>query len=216
MNNIINLVKKEFLTIDFLHPRYLFLTIMAIAYSIFIPRFITLSYYMLTMIIIISSFYIDELSKGNYLTYSLPVSKKEYIISKYIFSLISILGIVLLVSIGSFIGSTVCSYLGFSIGKAPLFSFKITFLFGISICLCMVGIIIPVILKFAYKNSATIFTMIMLAISFSASSLLDKLSQTISLNINNIAVIAFAASFLLFFISFFISIMLINKKEVLN
>lgn len=80
----------------------------------------------------------------------------------------------------------------------------------------MVGIIIPVILKFAYKNSATIFTMIMLAISFSASSLLDKLSQTISLNINNIAVIAFAASFLLFFISFFISIILINKKEILN
>ncbi|MFR5265811.1 ABC-2 transporter permease [Clostridium sp.] len=211
MNNIINLVKKEFLTIDFLHPRYLFLTIMAIAYSIFIPRFITLSYYMLTMIIIISSFYIDELSKGNYLTYSLPVSKKEYIISKYIFSLISILGIVLLVSIGSFIGNTI-----FSIGKVPLFSFKITFLFGISICLCMVGIIIPVILKFAYKNSATIFTMIMLAISFSASSLLDKLSQAISLNINNIAVIAFVASFLLFFISFFVSTILINKKEILN
>ena len=88
MNNIINLVKKEFLTVNLLHPRYLLVTIMAIAYSIFIPRFITLSYYMLTMIIIISSFYIDELSKGNYLTYSLPVSKKEYIISKYIFSLI--------------------------------------------------------------------------------------------------------------------------------
>lgn len=211
MNNIINLVKKEFLTVNLLHPRYLLVTIMAIAYSIFIPRFITLSYYMLTMIIIISSFYIDELSKGNYLTYSLPVSKKEYIISKYIFSLISILGIVLLVSIGNFIGSTI-----FSIGKAPLFSFKITLLFGISVCLCMVGIIIPVILKFAYKNSATIFTMIMLAISFSASSLLDKLSQTISLNINNIAIIAFVASFLLFFASFFVSTILINKKEILN
>ena len=81
MNNIINLVKKEFLTIDFLHPRYLFLTIMAIAYSIFIPRFITLSYYMLTMIIIISSFYIDELSKGNIVPISLVTSPS--LISEY-------------------------------------------------------------------------------------------------------------------------------------
>lgn len=216
MNNIIKLVKKEFLTINLLHPKYLLVTIMAIAYSMFIPRFIPLSYYLLTMMIVISSFYMDEISRGNYLTYSLPISKKEYIISKYVFSLISILGIVLLISICSFIGSTVCSSLGFSIGEAPLFSFKITFLFGISLCLCMVSITIPIVIKFTYKNLSTILTITMLAITFGGSSLLDELSQIITININNITIIAFVASFLLFFISFFVSTILINKKEILN
>lgn len=216
MNNIINLVKKEFLTINILHPRYLLIIIMAIAYSMFIPRLIPISYYMLTLIIVISSFYIDEISKGNYLTYSLPVSKKEYIISKYIFSLVSILGIVLIISIGSLVGNTLCTSLGFPIGEPSLLSFKTTFLFGISICLCMVGVIIPVIMKFAYKNLSTIFTMIMLAIAFSASSLMTNLPQDISININNLAIIASLTSMLLFFISFFISKIIMKKKEILN
>ncbi|WP_055071785.1 ABC-2 transporter permease [Clostridium massiliamazoniense] len=216
MNNIINLVKKEFLAINILHPRYLLIIIMAIAYSLFIPKFVPISYYMLTLIIVINSFYMDEASRGNYLTYSLPVSKKEYIISKYIFSLVSILIIVLIISIGSFIGNTLCTSLGLSIGEPSLLSFKTTFLFGISLCLCMVGIIIPAIIKFTYKNLSAIFTIIMLAMAFSASSLMTNLPKDISININNLAIIASLASILLFFASFFISKTIMKKKEILN
>lgn len=80
----------------------------------------------------------------------------------------------------------------------------------------MVSITIPIVMKFTYKNLSTILTITMLAITFGGSSLLDELSQIITININNITIIAFVASFLLFFISFFVSTILINKKEILN
>lgn len=208
MNNIINLVKKEFLTLNLFQARNLLVAIIGIVFSIFFPDFFILPFYMFTTLIVINPFYTDELSNGNYLTYSLPINYKEYILSKYIFALISVFLISLIVSIGSFIGVFV--------EKHPLLPIIPTFSIGVGISLFMLSITIPLIIKFGYKNISAINIIIMLSITFGTNFLISNAPQILSLNKTVLTLSLSLISLLIFFISLIISLSINKKKELIN
>ena len=91
MNNLVNLLKLQFNSLFAIKKNLIFILVFGSIFAFTQPTMITFAGAMYLMLASYSVIFYEERSKMNYLIYSLPITIKEYIFSRYIYCLINTL-----------------------------------------------------------------------------------------------------------------------------
>ena len=216
MKNIINLVKMSYSNLTAVKNILLISIIIFIAGSIINPIFLN----MLIGIIVYQMTYqviaYEESYGIDYLIASLPVTKKEYITSRYIFGLTSTIISILIFTI------TYRLVLRFSSESYNIMDFKIMLAVGIVSSVVLVSVLIPSILKFGIVKGRVFLTVAGLAIVMAPASLISAMVEEKEVmiflsNINEIGIgtICLIVSAVVLIISYISSQKIYKNKQVL-
>lgn len=213
MKNIMNLVNLSFNNFLSVKKMALFILVAFGGVSLINPSFSTMLMGMITYVIAYQTMAYEDSYGIDYMISHLPVTKNEYVISRYIFCIFTIVG-----------ASILCSLIFFISNKANLvdlsgIDYKMILYIGIISAVVLVSVLIPVLLYFGMKKGRMamifIFMIIVMIPSLAVNDMqsvikiLNKLSEV---NINLFSGV-FAISIL--FISYFITKFLYEKKEVI-
>ena len=210
MKNLINLLKLQYNSLFALKKSLLILVVMAIFFAVFQPFMIVFAGAMFLMISCYSLVFYEEKSKMNYLIYSLPITTREYILSKYIFGLINTI-----ISIGiSVLLASIIKFIGYSsdVNSMPIYAIALSTL---SIGIFFLAIVQPAALLLGTEKGRYILVFLaVLPITFSTSlvQLLPQINITLSPVILGILLTLIVITLLL--VSYFITCNMFAKKEV--
>lgn len=216
MNNIINLVKMSYSNFNAVKKTLMLSIGIFAVISIFNPTFLN----MLIGMAVYSSVYQvmayeDTYGIDNLIGY-VPVTRDEYVISRYVLSFINII-------IGSCI-CIICYYIAskYSPEQNLILDYRFTLYTGVTSAILLVSVSIPLVLKFGVIESRIISTIILLSIimvpAFAASSLDETgVLNDIIKKMNEIGMptIFIILNILIVVISYLISKNVYNKKEIL-
>ncbi|MPQ42194.1 ABC-2 transporter permease [Clostridium tarantellae] len=215
MNNIINLVKRNFTTVLLSKKHILFVAVAFIIASISSPNFAIISFSMMLYSLFCTPAYYEEFSNTDYLIATLPINKSDYILSKYITLLIEM--------IFSLIYALVLFIISMSLAKISLSSSHILTFIGscLVIGLLYISIIVPTVLKWGFANIRYIFIFIAISSSILASSVSEIIIKTSTIqnllnNISFLIALTFTMIIIIFIASIFLSISIYKKKELLQ
>ncbi|UPA31989.1 ABC-2 transporter permease [Terrisporobacter glycolicus] len=213
MKNIMNLVNLSFNNFLSVKKMALFILVAFGGASLINPSFSTMLMGMITYVIAYQTMAYEDSYGIDYMISHLPVTKNEYVISRYIFCILTIVG-----------ASMLCSLIFFISNKANLvdlsgIDYKMILYIGIISAVVLVSVLIPVLLYFGMKKGRMamifIFMIIVMIPSFavddmqSVIKILNKLSEV------NINLFSGIVTILILFISYFITKFLYEKKEVI-
>ena len=171
MKNIINLVKMSYSNLNAVKSILLISIILFIVGSIINPIFLN----MLIGIIVYQMTYqviaYEESYGIDYLIASLPVTKKEYITSRYIFGLTSTIISILIFTV------TYRLVLTFSSKSYDIIDFKTMLTVGIASSIILVSVLIPSILKFGIVKGRVFITIVGLSIVMAPASLISAMAE---------------------------------------
>lgn len=213
MRNIMNLVNLSFNNFYAVKKMIVFVVAIFAAVSVINPSFSTMLMGMLTYIIAYQTMAYEDSYGIDYMISHLPVTKNQYVISRYIFCIFTIVG-----------ASILCSLIFFISNKANLvdlsgIDYKMILYIGIISAVILVSVLIPVLLYFGMKKGRIAMTFIFMIIVMIPSLIVDDMQSVIKIlnklsevNINLFSGV-FAISIL--FISYFITKFLYEKKEVI-
>ena len=210
MKNLINLLKLQYNSLFALKKSLLILVVMAIFFAVFQPFMIVFAGAMFLMISCYSLVFYEERSKMNYLIYSLPITTNEYILSKYIFSLLNTI-----ISMGiSVLLASIIKFIGYSsdVNSMPIYAIALSTL---SIGIFFLAIVQPAALLLGTEKGRYILVFLaVLPITFSTSlvQLLPQINLTLSPVILGILLTLIVITLLL--VSYFITCNMFAKKEV--
>lgn len=210
MKNLINLLKLQYNSLFALKKSLLILVVMAIFFAVFQPFMIVFAGAMFLMISCYSLVFYEEKSKMNYLIYSLPITTREYILSKYIFGLLNTI-----ISIGiSVLLASIIKFIGYSsdVNSMPIYAIALSTL---SIGIFFLAIVQPAALLLGTEKGRYILVFLaVLPITFSTSlvQLLPQINITLSPVILGILLTLIVITLLL--VSYFITCNMFAKKEV--
>lgn len=210
MKNLINLLKLQYNSLFALKKSLLILVVMAIFFAVFQPFMIVFAGAMFLMISCYSLVFYEEKSKMNYLIYSLPITTREYILSKYIFGL---LNTIISIGISIFLASII-KFVGYSsdVNSMPIYAIALSTL---SIGIFFLAIVQPAALLLGTEKGRYILVFLaVLPITFSTSlvQLLPQINITLSPVILGILLTLIVITLLL--VSYFITCNMFAKKEV--
>lgn len=210
MKNLINLLKLQYNSLFALKKSLLILVVMAIFFAVFQPFMIVFAGAMFLMISCYSLVFYEERSKMNYLIYSLPITTREYILSKYIFGL---LNTIISIGISIFLASII-KFVGYSsdVNSMPIYAIALSTL---SIGIFFLAIVQPAALLLGTEKGRYILVFLaVLPITFSTSlvQLLPQINITLSPVILGILLTLIVITLLL--VSYFITCNMFAKKEV--
>ena len=207
MKNIINLVKMSYSNLNAVKSILLISIILFIVGSIINPIFLN----MLIGIIVYQMTYkviaYEESYGIDYLIASLPVTKKEYITSRYIFGLTSTIISILIFTV------TYRLVLTFSSKSYDIIDFKTMLTVGIASSIILVSVLIPSILKFGIVKGRVFITIVGLSIVMAE----EKEAMIFLSKINEIGIgtIFLIVSVVVMIISYIISQKIYRNKQVL-
>ena len=214
MNNIINLTKMSFTNLKSVYKQIWFIWIVWIGVTIFNPSFLNILLGLSVLLTLYQVMAYEDNNGINYLIASLPVKKNEYVISRY------------LLGIGSLLLSSVVIYTVYfiSIKINPLEEMPIKLLLPTSItsAILAVSVIIPLVLKFGINKGRIFMSIIIMIISIVPISIVSDISKnpevldTVMNIINNLGIpmICIIINIVIISISIFISIKLYKNKEI--
>ena len=216
MKNIINLVKMSYSNLNAVKSILLISIILFIVGSIINPIFLN----MLIGIIVYQMTYqviaYEESYGIDYLIASLPVTKKEYITSRYIFGLTSTIISILIFTV------TYRLVLTFSSKSYDIIDFKTMLTVGIASSIILVSVLIPSILKFGIVKGRVFITIVGLSIVMAPASLISAMAEEkeamiflSKINEIGIGTIFLIVSVVVMIISYIISQKLYRNKQVL-
>lgn len=216
MKNIINLVKMSYSNLNAVKSILLISIILFIAGSIINPIFLN----MLIGIIVYQMTYqviaYEESYGIDYLIASLPVTKKEYITSRYIFGLTSTIISILIFTV------TYRLVLTFSSKSYDIIDFKTMLTVGIASSIILVSVLIPSILKFGIVKGRVFITIVGLSIVMAPASLISAMAEEkeamiflSKINEIGIGTIFLIVSVVVMIISYIISQKIYRNKQVL-
>jgi ABC-type transport system involved in multi-copper enzyme maturation permease subunit len=162
-------------------------------------------------IMAITSMSYDELAKWNIYALSMPISRKELVLGKYLLAFI-------LVCLGVAISLIIAVIPVFMGNEADLLMLMLTVLTSGSVALIMLTILLPLVYKFGIEKSRIILFIVL----FIPSILLAILAQTGLIMPNkatDILIITLLqilpiVALVLFVASYFISVAIFNNKEI--
>lgn len=206
MNNLVNLLKLQFNSLLAIKKNLIFIIIFSIIFAFFQPTMITFSGGMYLMVTSYSVIFYEERSKMNYLIYSLPITTKEYIFSRYIYCLINTL-IAIFISIA-------LSLIIKIIGIADIS------IYGVALSTSIIGIfftavLMPATLLLGFERGRYILVFIaVLPVCF--STVLVEIISEINLNLSNktLSILGVFIAIILLLVSYFITSNIFSKKEV--
>ena len=214
MNNIINLTKMSFTNLKSVYKQIWYIWIVWIGVAIYSPFFLNILLGMSVLLTVYQVMAYEDHNNIDYLISYLPVKRKEYVLSRYLFGIINILLSSILLCIVYFVSLKVNS-LG-SIALNLLLPTSIT-----SAILSM-SVIIPLVLKFGINKGRVFMSIIVMVVSTIPVSLMSGISQdskmleTIMNVINSLGMplLTVIINIIILVVSIAISINLYKNKEI--
>ena len=214
MNNIINLTKMSFTNLKSVYKQIWFIWIVWIGVAIFNPFFLNMLFGLSILLTLYQVMAYEDNNGINYLISFLPVKRSEYVISRY------------LLGIGSLLLSIIVIYIVHLVSTQinPLKEVPIKILLPISItsAILAMSVIIPLVLKFGINKGRVFMSIIIMVIAIAPISIISDISKNpkmidnIMNIINNIGmpIIVIIINIVMILISIFISIKLYQHKEI--
>lgn len=214
MNNIINLTKMSFTNLKSVYKQIWFIWIVWIGVDILNPFFLNMLFGLSILLTLYQVMAYEDNNGINYLISFLPVKRSEYVISRY------------LLGIGSLLLSIIVIYIVHLVSTQinPLKEVPIKILLPISItsAILAMSVIIPLVLKFGINKGRVFMSIIIMAIAMAPISIISDISKNpkmidnIMNIINNIGlpIIVSIINIVMILISIFISIKLYQHKEI--
>ena len=214
MNNIINLTKMSFLNLKSVYKQISIIWMIWIGVAIFNSFFLNILFGLSILLTLYQVMAYEDSNGIDYLISYLPVKRSEYVISRYLLGIVSLLLSTLVVCIVYFIS--------IKINTSDQIPMEILLPTGITSAILAISVIIPLVLKFGMNKGRVFISIIIMIISTLPISLvsgIDKSSKMINtlMNIiNNVGIpmIAIIINIAILLISMFISIKLYMNKEI--
>ncbi len=213
MRNIMNLVNLSFNNFLSIKKMALFIVVAFGAASLVNPGFSSMLVGMITYVIAYQTMAYEDSYGIDYMIAHLPVTRNEYVISRYIFGIITIVGSGILCSLIFFISKKM------NLVDLTGIDYKMILYIGIISAVVLISILIPVLLYFGMKKGRMaiifIFMVIVMIPSLvindieTAMNILNKLSEM------NINLLSGVLTIVILLISYFITRFLYEKKEII-
>ena len=214
MNNIINLTKMSFTNLKSVYKQIWYIWIVWIGVAIYNPFFLNILLGIGVLLTVYQVMAYEDHNNIDYLISYLPVKRKEYVLSRYLFGIISILLSIILLCIVYFV----------SIKINPSQEMSLDILLPISIisAILSMSVIIPLVLKFGINKGRVFMSIIIMVVSTIPVSLISGISQdskmleAIMKIMNNfgIPLLAVVINIITLVVSIAISINLYKNKEI--
>ena len=214
MNNIINLTKMSFTNLKSVYKQIWYIWIIWIGIAIYTPSFLNILLGMSVLLTVYQVMAYEDHNNINYLISYLPVKRKEYVLSRYLLGIVSILLASILLCIVYFVST--------KINPQQEMSLDILLPTSIISAILSMSVIIPLVLKFGINKGRLFMTMIGIVVSTIPVSIMSEISEdpktleTImnAINALGIPVITVVTSVIILLISIAISINLYKNKEI--
>ena len=214
MNNVINLTKMSFTNLKSVYKQIWYIWIVWIGVAIYNPFFLNILLGMSVLLTVYQVMAYEDHNNINYLISYLPVRRNEYVLSRYLFGLISILLSVVLLCIVYFVSIKINGLQGISLNLLLHIS--------ITSAILSMSIIIPLVLKFGTNKGRVFMSIIVMVASTIPVSLMSGISQdskmleTIMNIINSLGIplLTVLINAIILVVSIAISINLYKNKEI--
>ena len=214
MNNIINLTKMSLINLKAVYKQIYYVWIIWIGIAIFNPFFLNILLGISVLLTLYQVMAYEDNNNIDYLISYLPVKKSEYVISRYLFGIISILFSLLVILVVYFIS--------IKINPAEKMPLELLLPTSILSAVLSVAVIIPLVLKFGINKGRVLMTIIVMVISTIPVSIVSEFNESpdIISNIMNVIskvglpILALILSIIALLISTFITLKLYLNKEV--
>lgn len=213
MRNIMNLVNLSLNNFLSIKKMALFIVVAFGAASLVNPGFSSMLVGMITYVIAYQTMAYEDSYGIDHMIAHLPVTKNEYVISRYIFGIITIGGAGILCSLIFFISKKM------NLVDLTGIDYKIILYMGIISAVVLISILIPVLLYFGMKKGRMAIILIFMVIVMipslvindieTAMNILNKLSEM------NINLLSGVLTIVILLISYFITRFLYEKKEII-
>ena len=214
MNNIINLTKMSLINLKAVYKQIYYVWIIWIGIAIFNPFFLNILLGISVLLTLYQVMAYEDNNNVDYLISYLPVKKSEYVISRYLFGIISILlSLIVIVAV---------YFISIKINPAEKMPLELLLPTSILSAVLSIAVIIPLVLKFGINKGRVFMSIIVMVISTIPVSIVSKLNETHDI-INNIMsiinkiglpIISIILSIVVLVISIFISLELYINKEI--
>ena len=214
MNNVINLTKMSFTNLKSVYKQIWYIWIVWIGVAIYNPFFLNILLGMSVLLTVYQVMAYEDHNNIDYLISYLPVKRKEYVLSRYLFGIISILLSIILLCIVYFVSIKINGLQGISLNLLLPIS--------ITSAILSMSVIIPLVLKFGINKGRVFMSIIVMVASTIPVSLASGISQdskmleTIMNIINSLGIplLTVLINAIILVISIAISINLYKNKEI--
>ena len=214
MNNVINLTKMSFTNLKSVYKQIWYIWIVWIGVAIYNPFFLNILLGMSVLLTVYKVMAYEDHNNINYLISYLPVRRNEYVLSRYLFGIVSMLLSVVLLCIVYFVSIKINGLQGISLNLLLPIS--------ITSAILSMSIIIPLVLKFGINKGRVFMSIIVMVASTIPVSLMSGISQdskmleTIMNIINSLGIplLTVLINAIILVVSIAISINLYKNKEI--
>ena len=169
MNNVINLTKMSFTNLKSVYKQIWYIWIVWIGVAIYNPFFLNILLGMSVLLTVYQVMAYEDHNNINYLISYLPVRRNEYVLSRYLFGIISISLSVVLLCIVYFVSIKINDLQGISLNLLLPIS--------ITSAILSMSVIIPLVLKFGINKGRVFMSIIVMVVSTIPVSLMSGISQ---------------------------------------
>lgn len=216
MNNIMNLIKLSFNNFLSIKKSVVLIVFCFSVAGAFNPAFSVMLIGMITYVIAYQTMAYEDSYGIDYLISYLPVTKKEFVLSRYLFNLMMMVFACLFYTVIYLISSK------FNVMKNMELDYKMILYAGIFISVVLISVCIPLLLKFGIVKGRTMMTVVFMGVIMIPSFTFVSESSGVSISlaeklahINGDLLLA-VISIICLIISYLISCKIYNKKELLN
>ena len=214
MNNVINLTKMSFTNLKSVYKQIWYIWIVWIGVAIYNPFFLNILLGMSVLLTVYQVMAYEDHNNIDYLISYLPVKKNEYVLSRYLLGIVSILLSTIIVCIVYFVS--------IKINSSQEMSLDILLPTSIISAILSMSVIIPLVLKFGINKGRVFMSIIIMVVSTIPVSLISGISQdskmleAIMKIMNNfgIPLLAVVINIITLVVSIAISINLYKNKEI--
>ena len=214
MNNVINLTKMSFTNLKSVYKQIWYIWIIWIGVAIYSPFFLNILLGMSVLLTVYQVMAYEDHNNIDYLISYLPVKRNEYVLSRYLLGIVSILLASILLCIVYFVSIKINDLQGISLNLLLPTS--------ITSAILSMSVIIPLVLKFGINKGRVFMSIIVILVSTMPLSLMSDISQdsktleTIMNIINSVGMplITVVINIIILLVSIGISINLYKNKEI--
>ena len=214
MSNVINLTKMSFTNLKSVYKQIWYIWIIWIGVAIYSPFFLNILLGMSVLLTVYQVMAYEDHNNIDYLISYLPVKRNEYVLSRYLLGIVSILLASILLCIVYFVSIKINDLQGISLNLLLPTS--------ITSAILSMSVIIPLVLKFGINKGRVFMSIIVILVSTMPLSLMSDISQdsktleTVMNIINSVGMplITVVINIIILLVSIGISINLYKNKEI--
>ena len=214
MSNVINLTKMRFTNLKSVYKQIWFVWVIWIGIAIYNPFFLNILVGMSVLLTLYQVMAYEDHNNIDYLIAYLPVKRNEYVLSRYLLGVVSILLSTILICIVYFIST--------KINSSNIMQLEILIPTSITSALLSISIVIPLVLKFGINKGRMFMTIIVMLVNTVPVSIVSEISNNPKMidSIMNVVnsfgmpLLTIIINAFIVLISIFISINLYKNKEV--